>query len=51
MREKYILQSTESNPGTGNQGPQRQKMAVSCWQYDFRVEGVHHPSQVAEHII
>ncbi len=33
MREQYILQPTESSPGTGNPGHQRQRMAKSCWQY------------------
>ncbi len=41
MQEQYILQPTESSPGTRNPSPQRKRMAVwngwhsSCWQYAF----------------
>ncbi len=37
MREQYILQPTESSPGTGNTSPQRQRMAV--WSGNIQVAG------------
>ncbi len=37
MCEQYILQPTESSPGTGNPGPQRQRM--TAWSCDTRTAG------------
>ncbi len=37
MREQYILQPTESSPGTGNSSPQRQRMAA--WSGDTQAAG------------
>ncbi len=37
MREQYILQPTESSPGTGNSSPQRQRM--SAWSGDTWAAG------------
>ncbi len=37
MREQYILQPTESSPGTRNPGSQRQRMAA--WSVDTQIAG------------
>ncbi len=37
MHEQYILQPTESSPGTGNSSPQRKRMAE--WHANTRAVG------------
>ncbi len=38
MREQYILPPTESSPGSGNPGPQRQRMVT--WSGDTGAAGI-----------